>query len=160
MSPILRPGWRCPVPSLWRASPSTRVLPFFPALPFCPTSSHTPPAAPAFPKLCSVYPETPKVLATEKVASPPRTNRPASCLNSSVYCPRTVPAIPKPSKADPTQSALGDVLQGQGHDDPANQKAYKVKTGKDLAPPATWDDFAAIASFFSDPAKRMCGATL
>jgi hypothetical protein len=33
-----------------------------------------------------------------------------------VYCPRTVPAIPKPSKADPTQSALGDVLQGQGHE--------------------------------------------
>ena len=31
-------------------------------------------------------------------------------------------------------------------DDPANQKAYKDKTGKDLAPPATWDDFAAIAS--------------
>src|SRR5476651_898498 len=57
----------------------------------------------------------PKVLATEKVVCPPRTNRTASCLNSSVYCPRTVPAIPKPSKADPTQSALGDVLQGQGH---------------------------------------------
>ena len=45
-------------------------------------------------------------------------------------------------------------------DDPANQKAYKEKTGKDLAPPATWDDFAAVAAFFTNPAKRMWGTTL
>jgi multiple sugar transport system substrate-binding protein len=45
-------------------------------------------------------------------------------------------------------------------DDPANQKAYKEKAGKDLAPPATWDDFAAIAAFFTNPAKRMWGTTL
>ena len=31
-------------------------------------------------------------------------------------------------------------------DDPANQKAYKDKTGKDLAPPKDWDEFAAIAA--------------
>jgi multiple sugar transport system substrate-binding protein len=45
-------------------------------------------------------------------------------------------------------------------DDPSNQKAYKEKTGKDLAPPATWDDFASVASFFTNPAKRMWGTTL
>ncbi|MBV8593612.1 MAG: sugar ABC transporter substrate-binding protein [Caulobacteraceae bacterium] len=45
-------------------------------------------------------------------------------------------------------------------EDPANQKAYKEKTGKDLAPPATWEDFASVAEFFTDPSKRRWGTTL
>ena len=45
-------------------------------------------------------------------------------------------------------------------DDPANQKAYKEKTGKDLAPPKDWDEFTAIAQFFTDPSKRRWGTTL
>jgi multiple sugar transport system substrate-binding protein len=45
-------------------------------------------------------------------------------------------------------------------DDSANQKAYKEKTGKDLAPPKDWDEFTAIAQFFTDPSKRHWGTTL
>jgi hypothetical protein len=46
------------------------------------------PAASAFTQLCSVRPEIPRLFATEETPSPPRTSRTASCLNSSVYCPR------------------------------------------------------------------------
>jgi len=45
-------------------------------------------------------------------------------------------------------------------DDPAHQQAYKAKTGKDLAPPADWDEFAAVAAYFTDPSKRRWGTTL
>jgi multiple sugar transport system substrate-binding protein len=45
-------------------------------------------------------------------------------------------------------------------DDPANQKAYKDKTGKDLGPPKDWDEFTTIAQFFTDPSKRRWGTTL
>lgn len=45
-------------------------------------------------------------------------------------------------------------------EDPANQSAYKSKTGKDLVPPTSWDDFTAIAQFFTNPSKRMWGTTL
>ena len=45
-------------------------------------------------------------------------------------------------------------------DDPANQKAYKDKTGKDLGPPKDWDEFTSIAQFFTDPGKRRWGTTL
>lgn len=34
--------------------------------------------------------------------------------------------------------------------DPENQAAYKEKTGKDLAPPTTWEDFNEICQFFTD----------
>ncbi len=33
-------------------------------------------------------------------------------------------------------------------------KQYKDKTGNDLAPPATWDDYAALAQFFTDTPWR------
>jgi len=45
-------------------------------------------------------------------------------------------------------------------DDPAHQKAYKEKTGKELTPPETLDDFVSVASYFTNPAKRMWGTTL
>ena len=45
-------------------------------------------------------------------------------------------------------------------EDPANQKAYKEKTGKDLAAPKDWDEFTSIAAFFTDPSKRRWGTTL
>jgi multiple sugar transport system substrate-binding protein len=45
-------------------------------------------------------------------------------------------------------------------EDPVNQKAYKEKTGRDLAPPENWDEFSAIAAFFTDPSKRRWGTTL
>src|SRR5208283_5258228 len=84
------------------------------ALTALPATSRNRPAASAFTQLCSVLAEIPKVFVSEEIASPPRTNRTASCLNSSVYCPRTAPCMPEPSKADPKQSALGDVFRGQG----------------------------------------------
>jgi multiple sugar transport system substrate-binding protein len=45
-------------------------------------------------------------------------------------------------------------------EDPANQKAYKEKTGKDLAPPKDWDEFSAVAEFFTNAAQRRWGTTL
>jgi len=45
-------------------------------------------------------------------------------------------------------------------EDAANKEAYKKKAAKDLAAPATWDDFSEIASFFTDPGKRLWGSTL
>lgn len=45
-------------------------------------------------------------------------------------------------------------------EDPAITAAYKAKFGKELAPPETWDDFAQVAEFKTDPAKRRWGTTL
>jgi multiple sugar transport system substrate-binding protein len=45
-------------------------------------------------------------------------------------------------------------------EDAATRQAFKAKTGKDLAPPETWDDFTTIARFFTQPAKRLWGTTL
>ena len=45
-------------------------------------------------------------------------------------------------------------------DNADNQKAFQAKTGKALAPPETWDDFATIAEFFTRPHKRLWGATM
>ena len=61
---------------------------------------------------CGLLPE---LSATEETVCPPRTDRTASCLNSSVYRARTISIMPNPSKSDPERSASRDVLQGQGH---------------------------------------------
>jgi multiple sugar transport system substrate-binding protein len=45
-------------------------------------------------------------------------------------------------------------------EDAANQQAFKSKTGKTLAVPGTWDEFAEVAAFFTDPGKRRWGTTL
>ena len=40
-------------------------------------------------------------------------------------------------------------------EDPEIQAAYKAKTGKDLAPATTHEDYAAIAEFFTEYGKEM-----
>lgn len=45
-------------------------------------------------------------------------------------------------------------------DSPAEQAAYKAKTGKSLRVPQTWDEFVAVAQFFTRPSKRLYGTTL
>ena len=45
-------------------------------------------------------------------------------------------------------------------EDAALKAAYKDRFGRDLAPPATWDEFAQVAEFMTDPAKRRWGTTL
>ena len=45
-------------------------------------------------------------------------------------------------------------------DSAAEQQAYKQKFGKDLAVPATWDEFTTVAEFFTRPSKRLWGTTL
>lgn len=42
--------------------------------------------------------------------------------------------------------------------DPKEQEAYKAKYGKDLAPPATWDDYLQIAEFFQRPDQNLWGS--
>jgi len=54
------------------------------------------PAASVFNQLCSVWSESPKVLAAEETVWPPWTRRTASCLNSSVYRARTIPVMQTP----------------------------------------------------------------
>ncbi len=48
----------------------------------------------------------------------------------------------------------GDVLVGYYRkdlfQDPKNKDAFKAKTGKELAAPATWEDYDAIQSFFTE----------
>ena len=79
-----------------------------------PATSRSRPVASAFNQLRSVWSESPKVLTADATVWPPWTKRMASCLNSSAYRARAI-LLMHPSNADPTQSALGSVLQGQGH---------------------------------------------
>jgi ABC-type glycerol-3-phosphate transport system substrate-binding protein len=44
--------------------------------------------------------------------------------------------------------------------DAANQERYKTATGRDLAPPTTWDDFRQIAEFFTDKERGTYGVCL
>jgi len=44
--------------------------------------------------------------------------------------------------------------------DATEQKAFKAKTGKSLSAPITWDDFTAVAEFFTRPRKRLWGTTM
>ncbi|MER3486362.1 MAG: hypothetical protein C4345_10680 [Chloroflexota bacterium] len=48
----------------------------------------------------------------------------------------------------------GDTLIGyyraDWFEDPANMEEFKQKTGKDLAPPATWEDYDLIQAFFTE----------
>lgn len=43
-------------------------------------------------------------------------------------------------------------------EDPAEQKAYRAKTGRKLAVPTTWDEFDAQVRFFHRPGKGLYGA--
>jgi multiple sugar transport system substrate-binding protein len=43
---------------------------------------------------------------------------------------------------------------------PDEMAAFKTKYGRDLAVPATWDEFTEVASFFTRPDDRLYGTTL
>lgn len=45
-------------------------------------------------------------------------------------------------------------------EDPDNMAAFKSEYGYDLAPPATWDQFVDIATFFTNPDEDMWGTVL
>jgi multiple sugar transport system substrate-binding protein len=45
-------------------------------------------------------------------------------------------------------------------DSAKEKEAYKQKTGKELVPPKTWDDFVSVATFFTRPSERLYGTTL
>jgi multiple sugar transport system substrate-binding protein len=44
--------------------------------------------------------------------------------------------------------------------DPTEMANYKQQTGNELRVPVTWDEFAAVAKFFTRPDKRLWGTTL
>ncbi len=43
-------------------------------------------------------------------------------------------------------------------EDPAEQEAFKAKYGRDLAPPATWDEYLEVAEFFQRPDDGLWGS--
>ena len=45
-------------------------------------------------------------------------------------------------------------------DDPAQQAAFQAKYGRPLAVPKTWDDYAQVAEFFTQPDKNLYGTTI
>jgi len=45
-------------------------------------------------------------------------------------------------------------------ENPDEQAAFKAKYGRDLTVPATWDEFAQVAEFFTRPDERLYGTTL
>jgi multiple sugar transport system substrate-binding protein len=44
--------------------------------------------------------------------------------------------------------------------DPAQKANFKAKYGKDLTVPKTWDDYAQVAEFFTQPDKKLYGTTV
>jgi multiple sugar transport system substrate-binding protein len=44
--------------------------------------------------------------------------------------------------------------------DPAQQAAFKEQYGRDLTVPATWDEYAEVAKFFTQPDKNLYGTTV
>ena len=45
-------------------------------------------------------------------------------------------------------------------DDPKEKAAYRAQTGKELAVPATWDEFTEVAKFFTRPEQKLYGTTM
>jgi multiple sugar transport system substrate-binding protein len=45
-------------------------------------------------------------------------------------------------------------------EDPKEQAAFKKQYGRDLAPPATWDEFRQVAKFFTRPDQKLWGTTM
>lgn len=45
-------------------------------------------------------------------------------------------------------------------EDPKEKAAYRAQTGKELAVPATWDEFTEVAKFFTRPEKKLYGTTM
>lgn len=44
--------------------------------------------------------------------------------------------------------------------DPAEKAAFKAKYGRDLTVPKTWDEYAQVADFFTQPDKKLYGTTV
>lgn len=44
--------------------------------------------------------------------------------------------------------------------DPGQKAAFKAKYGRDLTVPKTWDDYAQVAEFFTQPDKKLYGTTV
>ncbi|MFY7952763.1 MAG: ABC transporter substrate-binding protein, partial [Armatimonadaceae bacterium] len=63
--------------------------------------------------------------------------------------------------AVPAESdCIGFAYRKDLFEDPKNKEAFKAKYGKDLAVPATWDDFQKVAEFFTKADGSMYGAAL
>jgi multiple sugar transport system substrate-binding protein len=45
-------------------------------------------------------------------------------------------------------------------EDPKEKAAFKEEYGRDLAPPATWDEFTEVAKFFTRPEEKLWGTTM
>lgn len=45
-------------------------------------------------------------------------------------------------------------------EDPAEQDSFRRKSGRELAPPRTWDEFVEVAKFFTRPEQGLWGACL
>ena len=63
--------------------------------------------------------------------------------------------------AVPAESdCIGFAYRKDLFEDPKNKEAFKAKYGKELAVPATWDDFQKVAEFFTKPDGSLYGAAL
>lgn len=56
--------------------------------------------------------------------------------------------------------AVGFAYRKDWFSDPAEQAAFKAKHGRDLAVPATWDEFRDLAAFFHRPDQQRYGCVL
>ncbi|MBN8524484.1 MAG: extracellular solute-binding protein [Planctomycetes bacterium] len=71
------------------------------------------------------------------------------------------PAGSKKYFAAPLETdACGFAYRRDWFQDPAEQAAFKAKFGRDLAVPATWEEFRDIASFFQRPDKKRFGCAI
>jgi len=56
--------------------------------------------------------------------------------------------------------ALGFVYRKDWFEDPDEQKAFKARYGRALAPPDTWQEFREVAEFFQRPEEKRYGCAL
>jgi multiple sugar transport system substrate-binding protein len=97
--------------------------------------------------------------------------------DTAVYQASDVQAQYEDSEADPDAKAIQDAgfdvyglpIQSNAltvsyradlFEDPKEQAAFKQEYGRDLEPPATWDDFREVAKFFTRPDEKLWGTTM
>lgn len=56
--------------------------------------------------------------------------------------------------------AMGFAYRRDWFEDAAEKQAFKAKHGRDLAPPATWDEFKQVAEFFHRPDQKRYGCAI
>lgn len=56
--------------------------------------------------------------------------------------------------------AVGLAYRKDWFEDPAERAAFKTKYGRELAVPATWDEFKQVAEFFQRPGEKRYGCAL